>query len=488
MTKIIKPALFAICLVAFGSAYARVGYAVGSYYLDAKKNDRSYDDKSYSRGYSNNYSQSEVYASAQQSKKKNKNTYDDAEVNMYSDASKTSSKTTTSSKNNITSNSYVVEGGEGGKKIYNTIIVKTNKNTKNQSKAVKTTNKKTKQKQVIVEEEATDEEEPVKVVKKKRTKKVREDYDNEPMSPEERAELDEEQIEKNKRKKTEEEIDEEFVSETKKKRKKHNRDTTPASWYVYALGGYSMTIPFWSSFETNYANVDVKDKFPTAHGYHFAIGAKFYSWHFFFSPEFLYQRFDTNIYKKENETTNETETINKIHRIYYVDLEGYEDITSKTTTTTNINTRVDISHMIVGGVRVGFTIGNSVSIYGRGNVGLINVRVQSSYVYNQITTIDNYYRQLYGDYENQQIDRIETEGTSHLQNQYSKNNWNMVYGLGGGLEFALLRQHIFFRLEYDYYWLVKSSITLPYKDAEGNDKLTYKGNFGTILFSLGVAF
>ena len=294
------------------------------------------------------------------------------------------------------------------------------------------------------------------------------------MSPEERAELDEEQIEKNKRKKTEEEIDEELVSETKKKRKKHNRDTTPASWYVYALGGYSMTIPFWSSFETNYANVDVKDKFPTAHGYHFAIGAKFYSWHFFFSPEFLYQRFDTNIYKNDNSV--EKEKTNQIHRIYYLDLEGYEDITSKT----KINTKVDISHMIVGGVRVGFTIGNSVSIYGRGNVGLINVSVHSS----AITSVDNYYRQLYGDYENQQIDKIEADGTT----QYSKNNWNMIYGLGAGLEFALFQQHLFFRLEYDYYWLAKSSITLPYKDADGNDKLTYKGNFGTILFSLGVAF
>ena len=460
MTKFIKPAFFAVCLIAFGSAYARIGYAVGSYYLDAKKNDRSYNDN---KSYSTNYSQSEVYASAQQSKKKNKNTYDDAEVNMYSDASKTSSKkTTTNGNSNITSNSYVVEGGEGGKKIYNTIIVKTNKNTKKQSKAVKTTNKKTKQKQVIVEEEATDEEEPVKVVKKKRTKKVREDYDKEPMRPEERAQLDEEQIEENK--KTEEEIDEEeLASETKKKRKKHNRDTTPASWYIYALGGYSMTIPFWSSFETNYANVDTKDKFPTAHGYHFAIGAKFYSWHFFFSPEFLYQRFDTNIYK------NSLDTKHSIHRIYWLGNEGYEDISAKTKTT------VDISNMIVGGVRIGFTIGNSVSIYGRGNVGLINVKVRSA------TTFDNYYRQLYGDYETAQMDKIEA-------NTYSKDNWNMIYGLGGGLEFALLRQHIFFRLEYDYYWLVKSSITLPYKDAKGNDKLTYKGNFGTILFSVGLAF
>ena len=449
MKNVIKPICFATIILLFGISYARIGYAVGSYYLDARKNDRSY---------STNYSQSEVYASAS-----NSNSYSDATINTYTDSASKKrvieKNTTTSGGSKIDTKSYVVDGD--GKKIYNTIIVRTNKSskTKKNTKKVKTA------KTIKTQEEVVEEEQPIK------KKKIKDDYDKTPMRPEERAILDEEQIEENnkkvkKRVVVEEEEDEDYRSDTKKKKDKKKKNTTLADWYIYGLGGYSMTIPFWSSFNSTIgANPAVEQEFPLGHGFHFAFGAKFYAWHFFLSPEFMYQRFDINVFNNNQDYGV---------RIYETFVAGVG--IDPTIHNAVQNTKVDLTDMLIGGVRAGLTFGTNFSIYVRGNIGMVNLKTKmtTDFTQAQYNSADMF---ILAQYQEQKANLP----------QYSKNNWAFIYGLGAGLEFGFLQQHLFFRVEYNHYWMPSKTITLPIAMADGSKEFKYKAHFGVLLFSFGIA-
>ena len=468
MLKFIKPAFFGCCLILFGAMYTKIGVAVGSYYLDSKKNDRSYSHQS--------YTQSEVYADVSTT---NAKTYNDAKTNTYADAGAATTNIINNDKDikvyNSSSTSTITDGK--GKKIYNTIIIKKNKNNKSSKQVVKKS--KTKKVKVLKTE---DEEDKPKTIKKKAVNKKR--YDNENLRPEERARRDEEKIEENKKIAEEkyEVREEEYKSDTKKYEEEEDNSSTPSSWYLYGFGGYSMGIPLFSKFDTIIDNVQQpQEKFPFSHGFHLGAGVKIYGWHFFIAPEVVYQRFFTTLYS-QSETITAVSSDGSFGTDTWVQLDDYDYLETK---------RVILKDLFTGSFRMGITFGNSFSIYVKGNVGMINMQTS---VINSVVNND-----LLASKTDLEIASVQAQ----LQKKsFTKNNWGFVYGVGAGVEALFLRQHLFMRLEYNYYLMpYYNKVVIPSGGDAGSgsgggttpsanqDKIIqYRADFGTILLSVGVAF
>ena len=99
---------------------------------------------------------------------------------------------------------------------------------------------------------------------------------------------------------------------------------------------------------------------------------------------------------------------------------------------------------------------------------------------------------------------------NYKKKSFTKNNWGFVYGVGAGVEALFLRQHLFMRLEYNYYLMPSyNKVAIPSgadatsgsesgsgsgsgsgtTPSENQDKIIqYRADFGTILLSVGVAF
>lgn len=479
MLKFIKPAFFGCCLILFGAMYAKIGVAVGSYYLDSKKNDRSYSHQS--------YTQSEVYADVSTT---NVKTYNDAKTNTYADAGTATTNIINNDKDikvyNSSSTSTITDGK--GRKIYNTIIIKKNKNNKSTKQVVK--KGATKKVKVLKTEEPEKKEEQPKTIKKKVVNKKR--YDNENLRPEERAKRDAEQIEENKQIAEEkyEVREEEYKSDTKKQEEEEDNSSTPSSWYLYGFGGYSMGIPLFSKFDTIIDNVkQPRGEFPFSHGFHLGAGVKIYGWHFFIAPEIVYQRFSTTLYSQADKLTA-VSSYGSFGTDTWVQLDDYDYIETK---------RVMLRDLLTGSFRMGITFGNSFSIYVKGNVGMINMQTS---VINSVVNND-----LLASKTDLEIATVQ----SQLQKKsFTKNNWGFVYGVGAGVEALFLRQHLFMRLEYNYYLMPSyNKVAIPSgadatsgsesgsgsgsgsgtTPSENQDKIIqYRADFGTILLSVGVAF
>ena len=150
------------------------------------------------------------------------------------------------------------------------------------------------------------------------------------------------------------------------------RQKTPDDWYLYALAGYTMTFPKNMKMENTNQTYDMMKKMS---GFGFTAGIKIYLNNdkvaLFVAPEMFYNNlklgqsdfdYKARVLAMYDDTTNHAST------------SPLRDVAFPVPATTTIKTK----DMFGGTFRIGFTIMNVVSFYGKASIGSVRYAINSS--------------------------------------------------------------------------------------------------------------
>ncbi len=268
--------------------------------------------------------------------------------------------------------------------------------------------------------------------------------------------------------------------------------TTPDGWYVYALGSFSFSTPSELSINaldangnrTEYGIVSAATTNTRWSGGNFGgtLGMKAYfnkdKVAVFISPELFYSNLNIN---SGNTVYNSRQHIDS-----YVDpTTGKAGI--------DLNLPVDLSlkpkSIFGGSLRLGTTFFNTISVFGKVNLGamLANISVSP-----RADAID--WETIGPDISKETREAIENEYRSRRSEAY--NRLFLMYGFGCGVEFTAYNQHLIIRLDYDYNFVNEvvhlngtayRRITDGSQRLDDGDKWKMNVHFGTIKLSVGFA-
>ena len=266
--------------------------------------------------------------------------------------------------------------------------------------------------------------------------------------------------------------------------------TTPDRIYVYALAGYSITLsnhfninavhssnitPDYQSFNPLSFSVNKKGS-----GFVFIIGTKIYlnksKFAVFLAPELFYNKLNLN---------DSNFSYNSAHDYNIAAQDGVGIESKNIPATMGVKTK----DMYGASLRVGFTLFNAISLYGKASIGGLRNSIINNLHINSIKDLDERIIEQWTNPEN--VNYI----SSTSQNQ---NKTSLFYSFGGGIEVGLLNQHIIFRLDYDYCFansVLSTDVNFSRisKSKRGDNptegtKWRIKNNFGIVKFTAGFAF
>ena len=359
-------------------------------------------------------------------------------------------------KNNVTTST--IQDGEI-KKVYNTIIVKTKKKQEQkpeEPKKIEKIEKKPVQIQEITVKPAKKEEEPKKeesTTKSNVLKKIREAF-------------------------------------------RPFRQKNPDDWYLYAMAGYTMIFP--KSITMSF--VDYKEEATKKmNGFGFIAGIKIYfnndKFALFIAPEAFYNKvnlasanfsYKSKVLSEIDDTTDPS--LSPAPRA---------EVALPVPTNTSIKTQ----DMFGGTFRLGVTLVNVLSLYGKISIGSLRYGINSTLKVSEMSKAD--WDTLLGqipstvDYENAKQNVIRVWNDPETGKYYlgakavSATKNALLYGIGAGIEIGMWNQHLLLRLDYDHYF---SSSTLSFKsqfvpyNSSDSTKIKVKSSFGILKFSAGLAF
>ena len=326
------------------------------------------------------------------------------------DNSRKNTITSKSGKRNIKSSSKVIQDGNT-KKIYTTIIVKSKKN-KNQTSVAPVPA-------------------PKKQIPEVTVKPVNEKHK-----------------------------DEDFFSSKKKSDnnifKKIFLKETPDKFYTYALLGYSVSLS--NTLKINaMSGSKVDNDFPTLSssaakkgvGFNFIVGSKIYLNNNKFAAVFVAPEF---FYNKMNGANEGEFNYNSKHMASTIPVGEQEpqEVSVETPTKMSVQTR----DMFGGSVRLGFTMLNTVSLFGKASIGGTRYRVKSSLDFNNT----DWAGAGISDPDAQQeiIDEQWTDQSSryyiNTKDGSSLSKTILTYGLGFGVELNFFNQHLIVRADQDWWF------------------------------------
>lgn len=326
---------------------------------------------------------------------------------------------------NETMRTKTVQDGKT-KKIYNTIIVKTKKNKKKAEK---------------VQQKATekDEEKEDKEIEKKIDKYIEEE------------EVEEEKQEK-KQKLSKLDTLRYYIDSTRVKR--------PDPWYLYAAFGYTLGLPksleasaVWDNTETQDERYNSISASGTSriNGWGFTAGIKKYVnrnvFAFYIALETFYNRLSLNDLSFQYNTKQQALFYNTSEPIPVAPGWAVYQTNIKIPATINIAPK----SVFGGSMRIGLTLINLVSIFGKINIGGMNYMITSSINFNDFSMSDVVSG---AGTKNAQIKERLVKDWEYMYKNASETFKSMAftYGFGGGVELTLWNQHLLIRVDYDQYF------------------------------------
>ena len=373
-------------------------------------------------------------------------------TSTYASVYDDSKKNTVIDKENVKSTSKVVQDGNV-KKIYTTIIVKSKRN-KNTTPVVATPLPEKKQQEKQIPEITV--------------KPVNEEYRNE-----------------------------NFFSSKKKSNdsifKKIFQKETPDKFYTYALGGYSVSLS--NTLKINaMSGTRVDYDFPTLSssavkkgvGFNFIVGSKIYlnqnKFAVFIAPELFYN--------KLNDANNNEFGYNSEHIASFVPTgqQAPQEVSIKTPTKMSIQTK----DMFGGSIRLGFTMLNTISLFGKASIGGTRYNINSSLNLNGTDwagagIVDPNMQQ-------EIIDEQWTDPTSryyiNTKNGSSLSKTILTYGLGFGIELNFFNQHLIIRADQDWWFGSGTFLTGSGFSVKADERTTFRirNKFSTTKITIGIAF
>ena len=271
------------------------------------------------------------------------------------------------------------------------------------------------------------------------------------------------------------------------------RQKTPDDWYLYALAGYTMTFPKNMKMENTNQTYDMMKKMS---GFGFIAGIKIYLNNdkvaLFVAPEMFYNNlklgqsdfdYKARVLAMYDDTTNHAST------------SPLRDVAFPVPATTTIKTK----DMFGGTFRIGFTIMNVVSFYGKASIGSVRYAINSSLdvdvnkvdwdaVLSGVTDAGKRENLI-----NNALDEWNNPNAKHYlgSKSFSGSKHAILYGIGAGVELGMWNQHFILRVDYDHYFssaLVKiDSYYVPWSSGS-TTKIKIKNSFGILKVSAGIAF
>lgn len=271
------------------------------------------------------------------------------------------------------------------------------------------------------------------------------------------------------------------------------RQKNPDDWYLYALGGYTMAFP--KHIKMANAN-QTNDMMKKMSGFGFTAGIKIYLNNdkiaLFVAPEAFYNKLNLGqvdfAYKARvlalmRDTTDLSSP------------SPLRDVAFPVPTETTIKTK----DMFGGAFRIGLTIMNAVSFYGKVSVGTLKYGINSS-LNTDINKVD--WDAVLGgiadatdktNAKNNVLDQWNDPNAKYYlgSKHFSASKHALLYGIGAGVELAMWNQHFIMRVDYDHYFssgtLTLDSSYVPW-DSSSNTKIKVRSSFGILKLSAGIAF
>lgn len=371
-------------------------------------------------------------------------------TSVYASVDDSNKKVT--SKRNIKSSSKVIQDGNT-KKIYTTIIVKSKKN---KSPAVA----------------------PVPAPIKQQKKQIPE-VTVKPVN------------EKHK--------DEDFFSSKKKNFsnndffKKMFQKETPDKFYIYALGGYSVSLS--NTLKINAMSGSKVDyDFPALSssaakkgvGFNFVVGSKIYlnqnKFAVFIAPELFYN--------KLNGANNNEFDYDSKHTASFIPYgqQNPQEVSVKTPTKMSVKTK----DMFGGTVRLGFTMLNAVSLFGKASIGGTRYGINSSIDINNAdwsgAGIND--KNMQQEIIDEQWTDSESKYYINTKNGSSLSKTALTYGLGFGIELNFFNQHLIIRADQDWWFGSGTFLSGSGFSIKTDEKTTFRirNKFSTTKITVGIAF
>ena len=271
------------------------------------------------------------------------------------------------------------------------------------------------------------------------------------------------------------------------------RQKTPDDWYLYALAGYTMAFPK----HIKMANVgQTDDMMKKMNGFGFTAGIKIYLNNdkiaLFVAPEAFYNKLNLGqadfAYKARvlalyDDTTDPSST------------SPHHDVAFPVPAATTIKTK----DMFGGAFRMGLTIMNAVSFYGKVSIGTLKYGINSS-LNTDINKVD--WDAVLGgivdatdktNAKNNVLDQWNDPNAKYYlgSKHFSASKHALLYGIGAGIELGMWNQHFIMRLDYDHYFgsgtLAIDSNYVPW-DSSSTTKIKVRSSFGILKLSAGIAF
>ena len=271
------------------------------------------------------------------------------------------------------------------------------------------------------------------------------------------------------------------------------RQKTPDDWYLYALGGYTMAFPKQIKMSNTNQTDDMMKKMS---GFGFTAGIKIYLNNdkiaLFIAPEAFYNKLN----------------LGQVDFAYKAKVLAFVDDTTYAPSPTShhdaafpvpAKMAIKTKDMFGGAFRIGFTIMNVLSFYGKASIGTLRHTINGSLdtdvnkvdwdvTLGGVTDITD---------KTNMIDKILEQWNNPAAKYYlgsksfSDSKHTLLYGIGAGIELGMWNQHFIMRLDYDHYFglgTVKiNSYYVPW-NSNSATKIKIRSSFGVLKLSAGIAF